>query len=259
MRREPLVIVFSFLIVTFCSFAQQPVATTPATQDPQAVSVLNQVFAAAGGLNALSAIQDATGNGTITYSQPSGVQGTAVLRVMGFDHSRVDATLPAGIQSVSVSDGQVGYKSATGTAAAVSAQAPLCPACVLLPYLVLVPAVNNPSFSVLYRGTTQVNGASVQQIELQEIVAGLQDPNGQFREYHTIDFFIDSTTFHILMMQDVVPSHLVRQIQFSNYQNANGILIPFAIAETCGGLPTWTLTLSQETFNAGLQDSDFQL
>jgi hypothetical protein len=259
MTLKRLVLSFCLAVAVHPIFAQQPVASASATQDPQAVSILNQVFAAAGGLNALSAVQDATGNGTIAYSQPSGVQGTAVLRVMGFDHSRIDATLPAGIQSVSISDGQVGYKSATGTVAAVSAQAPLCPACILLPYLVLVPAVNNPSLSLLYRGSTQINGASVQQIELQEVVSGLPDPNGQFREYHTIDFFIDSTTFHILMMQDVVPNHLVRQIQFSNYQNAGGLLVPFAVAETCGGLPTWTITLSQETFNADLQDSDFQL
>jgi hypothetical protein len=254
MPLKRLALLFCLIFAVLPTLAQQSV-----TKDPQAVTVLNEVLASAGNLSALSALQDATGAGTITYSQPAGVQGTATLRAMGFDHSRLDATLPTGIRSASISDGQIVFKSENGTVSPLVAQAPLCPGCVLLPYLLLAPALNSPAFNVLYRGTAQLNSNSVYQIELQEVVAGLEDPNGQFREYHTIDFFIDPTTFHILMLQDIVPNHLVRRIQFSNYQNASGILVPFTIAETCGGLPTWTITLSQETFNAGLQDSDFQL
>jgi hypothetical protein len=257
MTLKRLALLFCLLFAVFPTFAQQPVATTRVTKDSQAVTLLNQVLASAGGVSALLAVQDFTGAGTITYSQPQGVTGTVVVRGTQLEQYRMDATISSGVRSQSMSNGQLTLKREDGTAVPLSVQVPLCPECVIFPYLVLAPALTSPQLSLSYKGAVQLDGNSVQQIEIQEVVTGLGDAN--VSEYHTIDFFVDPSTFQILMLQDVIPNHLVRQIRFTNYQSANGVLVPFTIAEQSGGLPTWTIQLSQITFNTGLQASDFQL
>jgi len=49
------------------------------------------------------------------------------------------------------------------------------------------------------------------------------------------------------------------EISFSDHRLASGLLVPFAISEKIAGQQTWTIQLSQITFNAGLSDPDFQL
>lgn len=244
-------------LLAFPTPAQQ--APTTVTKDPQAVTVLNQVIGAAGGVTAISAIVDVIGTGNITYSQPSTLQGTLTVRGRGMNQFRLDATLPAGVRSQAISQGQVSATAVDGTAVQINAQAPACPSCLVLPYLLMVPALNSPWFNLSYKGIVQLDGRSVHDISVQEVIPGLPDPSGVFAEYHTVDFFIDASTFQVSMFQDTVPNHLLRQIRFSNYQTVNGILAPFSFTEQSGGLQTWSIQLTNITFNTGLQDSDFQL
>jgi hypothetical protein len=80
----------------------------------------------------------------------------------------------------------------------------------------------------------------------------------------TRDFFVDPNTFQILSSQDSahpkdnLSETCPHEMQFSNYQSTNGVLVPFAITETVCGQVTDTITLSQIAFNTGLTDSDFQ-
>jgi hypothetical protein len=63
---------------------QQVTSSTPTLQDPQAVSVLNQVLDAAGGVTALSAIVDYTGTGAVIYHWGAkDVQGTVTVSGRG--------------------------------------------------------------------------------------------------------------------------------------------------------------------------------
>jgi outer membrane lipoprotein-sorting protein len=260
MTLRRLVLLLCFAYISFPTFAQQSSApSTPVNKDPQAVSVLNQALAAAGGLSALTAIQDVTGTGNITYSQPQSLQGTVTVRASGLDSFRVDATLPAGVRSQTISHGQMSVTAVDGTIAQLRSQAPASPSRIFLPYFLLAPALNGAWFNLSYKGLGQLDGRSVHDIQVQQVFSGPPDVEGIIAEYHTVDFFIDASTFQISMMQDTVPKHLSRQIFFSNYTNVSGILVPFAISEQGGGLPTWTIQLNQVTFNSGLQDSDFKL
>ncbi len=238
------------------AFAQ---TQTPApVQDPQAVAVLTQALTNAGGAASLGQIQDFSGSGTITYYQPSSVTGSVTVRGTTKEQFRLDAALASGIRSQAITNGQMTLKSEAGASVPLHAEVPVCPGRVVVPYILLTQAINSADFSLSYKGAANVAGHSVSQVELQEVIPGFEDTGTDFREYHTVDFFIDSSTFQILMMEDVVPKNLVRQIRFSNYQNVNGVLVPFSISEQSGGLPTWTIQLTQITFNTGLQDSDFQ-
>jgi hypothetical protein len=256
---RPLTLSFCLIFAALPTLAQQPGAINTVAKDAQAVSVLNQVFATAGGFTALSAIQDATATGTITYSQPQGFEGTVTIRASGLGDFRIDATLPDGIRSQAVSNDQVSVTGVGGSVVTMNSQAPACPSRILLPYLLLVPALNSPGFSLSYNGLGQLDGRSVHDIQVQEVILGLPDASGIFARYHTIDFFIDATTLEILMMQDTLPQNLTRQIFFSNYQIVSGVLVPFSVSEQSGGLTTWTAAITQINFNTGLQDSDFLL
>jgi hypothetical protein len=251
-------LVLSFLFLGQPTFAQVQVSAQAPIQDPQAVTVLAQALSVAGGLAVLSGIRDFNGSGTITYYQPSIVEGTVAVSGTNMDQFRQDVTLSTGVHSEIFANEQVTLRNPDGTIIPLSTQGPLCPGRLVVPYLLLAPALNSSGFSLRYEGLTQLDGQTVNQIELQEIIPGLTDPSGQFAEYHTVDFFIDASNFHILAMQDRVPTHLVRQVRFSDYQVVDGVLVPFSIAETSGGLQTWTIQLNQIGFNSGTQPSSFQ-
>jgi hypothetical protein len=221
---------------------------------------LNQVLTAAGGTAAIKAVTDYTGTGTITYHQAQDVQGTVTVLGSGLGNLRIDAALPTGIRSEAISsgDGQVKMKTEDGGVTPLHVQAPMAPSRLVLPYLLLAPAVNSPGFSLFYKGLAHVDGRSAHDVQLVRIIPGLSDPTGLILEYSTIDFFIDPSTFQLLMMQDVARKHQVRQVRYSDYRLVNGVLVPFSISQQGPG-PVWQVQLSQITFNAGLQDSDFQL
>lgn len=241
---------------------------TNATQDPQAVSVLTQALGAAGGTTAHRAVTDYTASGTITYHNNPDVQGTVSVRGMNSVAIRIDATLPTGVRSWAVHDGVATTKHENGalTVAANSPnvpssdafpyQTPLFPSSIAFPYHQLTIALANPSFGISYKGITQVDGHSVHDIQVERVSAGGVDPMSQ---YHAREFFIDSSTFQIVMTQDFVPKNNVHQIHYSNCTTVSGLLVPFAITEDLGGQATWTIQLSQLTFNSGLQDSAFVL
>ena len=63
----------------------------------------------------------------------------------------------------------------------------------------------------------QVDGNSVHDVQVQLCLPGMNDPHSSYTEYLTVDLFIDPSTLLVVMMQDVVPKHLLRQIRFSDY------------------------------------------
>lgn len=89
---------------------------------------------------------------------------------------------------------------------------------------------------------------------MQRVSVGGRDP---MSKYHAREFFIDTLTLQIVMTQDLVPKNVVQQIHYSNYAAVSGILVPFAISEELGGQKTWTIQVTQMTFDSGLQDSAF--
>jgi hypothetical protein len=259
--------VHRFLLVFAGVMSWNPIfAQTPAPQDPQAVTILNQVLAEAGGAPALKAITDYKASGSINYGN---VQGTVVVEGLGTIDFRMDATLPTGMRSWAIHDGQTSVKTEKGMISQLFAtspnvpssdafpyQTPLFPSSVAFPSRQLATLLGNPSFSISYKGTTQVDGHSVHDIQVQRVSAGSVDP---MSKYHARELFIDSSTLQLVMTQDTVPKNTVHQIHYSNYTAVSGALVPFAITEQLGGQPTWTIQLSQIKFNSGLQDSAFVL
>jgi hypothetical protein len=271
MRSARFGLLFSIVILNAPVWAQQTptltssspdqTATTPSpvTKDPQAVSVVTQALAVAGGVSNFSSIEDYTASGNVTYHQRANIQGTVTVRESGLVQLRVDANLSTGVRSESISDGQVTVKTENGPVGEVLSPAPIYPGRVVLPHLLLSAASIGPDFTLSYRGTVQIDGRSAHDIQVQRVLPGLADPNGRLTEHLTMDFFIDGSTFQVLMMQDFLDQHAIRQIRYSDYRPVSGVQLPFGLSEQIEGHQTWTFQLSRITFNTGLQDSDFKL
>ena len=271
MRLMPLLLTLFVSCIAIDAQQTQPsTATAPsATQDAQALSVLNQALKVAGGTPSLKAITDYTGTGNITYQGNPGVQGSVTVEGLGSIDFRMDATLPTGVRSLAIRNGITALKNEKGVASELAAtnpkvpssdafpyQTPLFPSSIAFPYRQLTNVLSNSVFSISYKGIVQADGHSVHDIQVQRVSAAKADATSK---YHTREFFIDTSTFQIVMTQDLVPKNIVHQIHYSNYTAVSGVLVPFAFTEELGSHVTWSIQLSQMTFNSGLQDSTFAL
>jgi len=250
---------FFFLNLALPVWSQQTQTSqvqSAATKDPQAIAVINQALIAAGGASAMAAITDYTATGNITYQLPQQVQGTVTLRALGVGQFRMDASLPTGVRSEIDTDTSL---IADQQGVARSYPVPLNPSRIAIPVMSFIYASNSASLNVTYKGLVQLAGQTFHQIEFQYFLpVPLYDPRGYFRNFHTVDFFIDPTTLQIAMIQDIVIKESIRQIWYSDYRSVGGILFPFSMREQVDGQSTRQIQLSQVSVNSGLQDSDFQ-
>jgi hypothetical protein len=233
-------------------------------RDPQAVAVLTQTLKAAGGIPALSAIQDYTASGSITYYWGDGEQGSAVVKGRGTGQFRVDASLSDGTRSWAVSNGSGFIKEVDGTENPIAAHNTLNLGSLTIPVVYLVAAVGDASISVSYIGLETDQGIEVHHIQLQHVFPVGTDQFGVRGRLSRRDFFIDSGTFLIVRTMDMehpkdqADVNYPHEIRFSDYRRVGGILAPFSVAESFGGQPTFTFQVNQIAVNTGLQDTDFQ-
>jgi hypothetical protein len=230
----------------------------PVTKDTQAVDVATQALAAVGGITALNTIADYTATGNMTYHMDvdRDVQGSVTVRGRGVDQLRLDTNLPSGTRSESTS-GITTIKNEDGTVHQMYGQPPMAPARMVLPCLELLMALKSTqSLSLVYKGIVEVDGHSAHDVQVRHVLAEVLPSKAS---YVTVDFFIDSSTFQIVMMQDVVAQNLVRQFRYSNFKVVNGLSMALSISARINDQDVWLLGLSGVNFNLGLQDSDFEL
>jgi hypothetical protein len=239
----------------------QPVPSVPsATKDAQALDLVTQALAAAGGVRAITAIVDYTATGNITYPLVADhdVKGIVTVRGKGLGQFRLDTNLPFGQRS-EATDGLTTIKTENGSIHQLDTQAPLAAARLALPYLELKAALTSRGLTLEYKGIVDVDGHHAHDIQVQHIAPGAPDRFRVVSWHLTTDYFIDASTFQIVMMQDVTPKRVIRQVRYSDFRVSNGLLIPFVINVRINGQETWVIDLTEITFNSGLQDSDFQL
>lgn len=251
---------FGFLF-SFPLAAQQTVQ-----RDPQAVSILAQSVAVAGGVQALSGIQDFTATGTITYFWAGQeVQGPTTVRGLGVSNFRMDANLPDGTHSWVASEAEGSQKNPDGTVSELPWANQVKRLSLTWPYPPILAALNSSSAQISYAGQSSFEGHSAYDVRIEQILPASVDPKGASSSLTTRDFFIDSSTYLVVGITDVAyPEDFSRkryahEIEFSNYQVVNGLQVPFSVTEFITGQKTWTLQLSSVSFNSGLTSSDFVL
>ncbi len=244
--------------------ATQQISTTTVQRDQQALTIVAQVLKNAGGAAALSAIQDVTGSGTITYYWAGEeVQGTLTVKGRGTGQFRLDANLSTGSRSWAVNNGAGFVKEVDGSVTKIPYHNTVNFGNLTFPLSFIAAVAQDTSTIINYVGLETKESSQVHHVRMQKAFASTADPSGILSRLTIRDFFIDSTTFQVVSTLDMVhPADAStidypREMQFSDYRNVNGILVPFLIVEVATGQRTYAIQLNQVTFNSGLQDSEF--
>lgn len=257
---------FGFLFSVTAIQAQQSAGPATPTKDPQALAVLAQCLQASGGSQAIAAIQDFTGTGTIThYWAGQEVQDPATVRALGMSDFRSDDDRSDGTYSWAVSQAGGMWKDPDGTTSPMPWGDAVNLMSATWPLPTALSALNNPSWQVTNVGQTMFNGRAAYDVKIEQILPLAADPKGTFSSLTVRDIFIDSSSFLILGVQDVIhPNNPLQrtyshQILYSDYRLSGGVSVPFSVTETISGQKIWTFTLNSISFNNGLTVADFTL
>jgi len=243
-----------FVIFTLNTFAQSP------QRDPSAIAFLNQAVDTAGGSSAIAAVQDFTAQGSIThYWGENPEQGELTIKSRGSSQFRIESVLAEGTWSFIANNGDGEQLFPDGTSAKVAFQNLLNAGSFTWPIFKVNNALSDQTTTIIDIGVVQLGTGKARQIQIQQNLAGALSKNTK------TDYFFDPVSFLILRTQDIahpdddaVNGGTKDLLDFSNYQNVNGLLVPFSMSQSVAGQRTWSVQLSSLAFNTGLSDSDFQ-
>lgn len=242
--------------------SQQSVETPQ--RDPYAIQVLNQCLVAAGGMQALSGIQDYTATGTVTYFWAGGPdQGSATVRGRGTGQFRFDASLPTGQRFWTVSKSIGSAKEIDGTLRSIPYHNAIHLGSLTFPFPKVLAALQDSSWTISDMGVVEVSGRQANRIGIRKNLVAKADPSGLLTRLTAQEFFVDTVTSQLLRTVDMVHPEkkstvdYQHEVEFSDYRVVSGLLVPLSITESIGGVKLWTLQLNQINFNTGLRDSDF--
>jgi len=251
------------LLVHFVSTQGTSTASRNVQRDPQAVIVLNRAITAAGGLSALSAVQDLRASGTIAFNwSDENVSGDVTIKSRGTEQIRLETNLPDGARIWIVSNGRRVKKDADGITI-IPYRDPSSFANVPFPFAHLLDAMQDASLSISFVGIENRNGADVNHVRIGTVDASISNAIDVAPNPQSFDVFVDTKTSRIQSVMTVASARdslavlCHREIWYSDYRPLNGVSIPFSIAELIDGQQTFSLQLSQVSFNTGLSDSDF--
>lgn len=258
MSRKSLLWLSLLLGVVSSSFAQSPPAS-----DPQALSYAAQsITAMTGG----TPINDVTLIGSVNWNQSD--TGTATLTALGTGESRMDLALTSGTRT-EIRDAQTGTPlgewinpdSSSGQFASQNCQTD---AAWFFPALGSLLGGSNVVLS--YVGQETLYGEAVQHIQ-----SYLYQPNAPtgssptLQQLSTMDFYLDaSTLLPVATMFNAHPdngatTNLQIEIDFSNYQNSGGVLVPMHVQKSQQGNLMVDINLTRASFNTGLSLSNFTI
>ncbi len=244
-------------------------AQTPPQSDPQAVAFATQSMAA---LANGTATADVTLSGNAIWTSGTNTEnGTATAYGKTNVESRLDLALSGGNRSeLRYSAGgspQGAWINAGGQSTPSALQNCWTDPVWFFPALTSLSAVTTDATLVLvYIGLETQNGRSVQHIQSYHYVASKLPKVTTFtQQMSTVDYFLDSQTFVPLSItfnahpDDDATTNIAVEVDYSNYQLVNGILVPFHITKLWQGNPLLDFTVANVVVNSGLPDSLFSI
>jgi hypothetical protein len=244
-------------------------AQSSTQSNSQAVALATQAIAA---LTSGASVTDVTlsGNAAWTFGTDNET-GTATVYGKTNVESRLDLALGGGnrseIRNSAGGSPQGAWINASGQSAAAAPPNCWTDAVWFFPALTSLSAVKTDATLVLaYVGLETQNGRSVQHIQSYHYVpANRPSATALIQRLSTVDYFLDSQTFVPLSItfnthpDDADGTNIAVEIDFSNYQNVNGILVPFHITKLWQGNLLLDFTVTNVAINTGLPDSLFAI
>jgi len=249
-----------FTVLLLCGLLALPrfvLALNQPASDPEALALASQsVTALTGG----TTISDVTLSGNVTRTAGSDVQtGPATLYGKGQNESRLNLNLSGGqrteIRNYANSSPQGEWMASDGSPNAFAQFNCLTDAVWFFPALSSLASASDPNQTLSYVGLEMLNGASVQHLRS----IWFRQPISQ------TDFYLDATTLLPVSISlnvhadDDSSINIPVQVQFSNYQDVNGVFVPYHIQQVLNGSLLLDFTVSATAFNSGLSDSLFTI
>jgi hypothetical protein len=246
---------------------KNPAFFSPA-QDPEAMSILNEVLAAGGGAKSISAVSDYTATGRVIAA---GQESRVTIRGRYGWEFRMDVSGPAGTHSSGVHEGKV-FEKAEGGAVSMPQKSsgqrsrfappvwtPMFPAGFAFQTAFVAHVVNMKNFEVSYIGATEINGHIVHDIRITAgpFSAASQRGNSDSVLRYARELFVDTSTFQIVAFREVVPRNAIHEVAYADYRLVEGVLMPLKISESLGGHPIADIEIDRIEFNTGLQPAAF--
>lgn len=233
--------------------------------DPQAVSFASQSIAA---LISGNAICDVTLPGSVTWS--GGVTpetGTVILLASRAGESRMNLVLPSGTRSgirdtsTGVAQGQwIAQNGASGLFASQN-----CATDAVWFFPALGSLAQGPNIVLTYAGQETRNGAAVQHIQSCVYQSNPLGVSPTPQQLSTLDSYLDATLLLPLAINfnahpdSSANPNLPVEVDFSNYQALNGVVVPTHIQRSVQGNVLVDIAISSASFNTGLPLSNFTI
>jgi hypothetical protein len=249
----------------FCSLGtRQASAQQAVVRDPKALTLI------ASSLNALSgsvSVNDATLQATAAYVAGSDQEsGTAILVARLNQESIVQLNLSGGTRQ-EIRNGIAGaWSGPDATVHAMANHNCLTEASWFFPALTLEAIAADPTLAVSYLGPDSSKGATLLHLQVARLLPGQSaGATALISTLSTMDIYFDpKTSLPLVLDFNTHPdtdanTNLPVEIQFGNYQNANGWLVPLRIQKYLQRTLLLDLTVSNVLVNSGVPASEFAL
>jgi hypothetical protein len=262
----PRVFVVSFLFVgIFLTALRSPAQVTKHTK----VSTL--VAQSIAILTNGNVVNDAVVNANATLTAGSATEtGTAKLELSGSQLSRFDLTLETATHS-EVRNDSAGFPDGAwadtdGTWYQMPADQCWTPGAWFSPLAWLLTA-SGADGVVSYVANETYNGVAVDHLQVYRAIPATQPSSvtNLLQKLSTFDIYLDSTShLPVAVTFSTHPSgnsgsNVPAAVQFSNYQNVNGVLLPYRIQRFLQNTLYLDIAVTGATINSDLSRSDFQL
>jgi uncharacterized protein involved in high-affinity Fe2+ transport len=237
-------------------------AQNPTSSNPQAVAYAAQSIAAMTGSTAIS---DVTLTGSVTWN--GSAAGTATLRALGTGESRMDLVLASGTRT-EIRDAQTGVQLGRWIAPNNVSGNFAFQNCWTDPvwfFPILGSLAAGPNVVLSYIGPETRNEGSVQHLQSYTYQPNQPGLTPSPQQLSTMDFYLDATT--LLPAAVTFNAHpdnnsatnLLIEVDFSNYQTVNGVVVPMHIQKYQQGNLMVDVAVTGALFNTGLPLSIFTI
>lgn len=254
-------VAFAFLFLSV-PFAFSQTTSQPLTSNPQAVSLANQALAA---LVGTAQVSDVTLTGTATRTADSDVEtGNITLKALGYGDARLDLSSSSGTRSDvrNLSNGPGGFwVGLDGTSHALALHNCMTDAAWFFPALSILSQLSNANLIATYVGPETRAGANVYHIQLSIQSPG--DTTGMPQRLSAEDVYLNASTYlPVAVLFNTHPdndalTNIAVEVDFENYQQVNGVEIPFQVQMLLNGSLFLEATVESAVLNSGLPQSDF--
>jgi len=262
--------VLSFLAAVLLSFPNlyaSPQASAPASSSSsQAITLLAQSAAA---LTGRTTVSDVTLSGTARRIAGSDDEsGTAILRAMASDASRMDLILPSGPRSeIRNASGAIPLGAWSGpdnVSHPIAYHSLLTDATWFFPSFGIARALAGSPYVATYIGQETRNSTSVQHLAVWQLSSSTSTPAvALVQRLSQVDLYLNSTTFlPVAICFRTHPDNNVLidipiEVQFSDYRLANGVQIPFHLQQFVNNNLAFDFQFQVVALNTGMTASTF--